>query len=106
MVNSKTLGSNLLGGSGYGPGVFEAFVPQQEIVVAGQHRFFLEGPFHGQKAASKLLNDAFYAYLTLVNQAVGWVRPRYDPRPSIRDHIFREGKKGNKKNSQRNVCAS
>jgi hypothetical protein len=81
MVNSKTLGSNLLGGSGYGPGVFEAFVPQQEIVVAGQHRFFLEGPFHGQKAASKLLNDAFYAYLTLVNQAVGWVRPRYDPTP-------------------------
>jgi hypothetical protein len=35
--------------------------------------FFLEGPFHGQKAPSKLLNDAFDAYLTLVNQAVGWV---------------------------------
>jgi hypothetical protein len=26
-----------------------------------RHRFFLESPFHGEKAASKLLNDPFYA---------------------------------------------
>jgi hypothetical protein len=42
---------------------------------SGAHRFFLEGPFHGQKAPSKLLNDAVYAYLTLIDQAVGGVRP-------------------------------
>ena len=39
------------------------------------HRFFLEGPSNGQKAASKVLNDAFYACLELINQAVGWVQP-------------------------------
>ena len=50
-------------------------VAWQEMAVRARHRFFLEGPFHGQKAASKLLNDAFYAYLTLINQAVAWVRP-------------------------------
>ena len=57
-------------------------VTRQEVTVRARHRFFLEGPFHGQKAPSKLLNDASYAYLTLINQAVGWVRPqacRYSP---------------------------
>ncbi len=51
-------------------------VTRQEVAVRPRHRFFLEGPFHSQKAASKLLNNAFYAYLTLINQAVGWVRPQ------------------------------
>ena len=48
---------------------------RQEVTVRARHRFFLEGPFHVQKVRSKLLNDAFYAYLTAINQAVGWVRP-------------------------------
>jgi hypothetical protein len=34
-------------------------VTRQEVTVRARHRFFLEGPFHGQKAASKLLNDPF-----------------------------------------------
>jgi hypothetical protein len=38
-------------------------VTRQEVTVRARHRFFLEGPFHGQKAASKLLNDPFYATL-------------------------------------------
>jgi hypothetical protein len=38
-------------------------VTRQKVAVRSRHRFFLEGPFHGQKAASKLLNDAFYATL-------------------------------------------
>jgi hypothetical protein len=51
-------------------------VTRQEVTVRARHRFFLEGHFHGPKAASKLLNDAFYACLELINQAVGWVRPQ------------------------------
>jgi hypothetical protein len=47
----------------------------QKMTVRARHRFLLEGPFHGQKAAFKLFNDAFYPYFTLINQAVGWVRP-------------------------------
>jgi hypothetical protein len=38
-------------------------VTRQKVAVRSRHRFFLEGPFHGQKAASKLLNDPFYATL-------------------------------------------
>ena len=34
-------------------------VTREEITVGAWHRFFLEGPFHGPKAPSKLLNDAF-----------------------------------------------
>jgi hypothetical protein len=50
-------------------------VTREEVTIRARHRFFLEGSFYGQKAASKLLNDAFYAYLKLINQAVGGVRP-------------------------------
>jgi hypothetical protein len=49
-------------------------VTRLEVTVRARHRSFLEGTFHGQKAASKLLNDAFYAYLKLINQGVGRVR--------------------------------
>jgi hypothetical protein len=38
-------------------------VTRQKVAVRSRHRSFLEGPFHGQKAASKLLNDPFYATL-------------------------------------------
>jgi hypothetical protein len=47
---------------------------EQPVQVAAS--ILLRSSFHGQKAASKLLNDAFYAYLRLINQAVGWVRPQ------------------------------
>src|SRR5262245_18156791 len=43
------------------PGVFEAFVPQQEIVVRARHRLFLEAQFQLEKPASKLLNRADFA---------------------------------------------
>jgi hypothetical protein len=36
------------------------------MAVRARHCSFLEGPFHRQKAASKLLNDAFYAPLELI----------------------------------------
>jgi hypothetical protein len=45
-------------------------VTRQEVTVRARHRFFLEGPFYRQKAASKFLNDPFYAYLTLSNQEI------------------------------------
>jgi len=44
-------------------------------MVGARHRVSLEIAFRRQKAAAKLLNDAFYAYLMLLNQDVALVRP-------------------------------
>jgi hypothetical protein len=64
-------------------------VTREELTVRARHRIFLEGPFHGQKQPNPLRqqferferseaierldrlslrpNDAFYAYLKLIN---------------------------------------
>src|SRR4029453_730520 len=48
-------------------------VTRQKVAVRSRHRFFLEGPFHGQKAASKLLNDPFM--LPYVDKSRSWLGP-------------------------------
>jgi hypothetical protein len=40
--------------------------------VGARHRSFLEGPFHGQKAAPKLLNNALYAIFRSQIKKLPW----------------------------------
>jgi hypothetical protein len=53
-------------------------VTREEVTVRARHRFFLEGPFHGQKAASKLLNDPFYATLRWQIKQLAGSDPKHD----------------------------
>ena len=50
-------------------------VAGQKMAISARHHFFLEVVFRLQKATAKLLNDAFYDTLGLLNQKVALVRP-------------------------------
>jgi hypothetical protein len=53
-------------------------VTREEVTVRARHRIFLEGSFSRQKAASKLLNDAFYALLSRETKNLRRSDPKHD----------------------------